>query len=290
MPTGSTPPDPAINGRGPRSGTRPRCARPRSALRSEVRELRSTDARASVDGGGSRFRCLSIKDAVDRGRHERRSCSASVTSSDWLDLACGAAGIPCVFSSLFLEHEPVVLEQLPLEADLVGAHPGGEREPEVGAGEPAREELKLEQRLSETGRADPPVPLADGLDVVEPAARACQQTEMRFGAADELLLTIREATSRETGAPRARAPTRRSLVEGARAARRRRSARPGSCWVPRPSSGRRTGRRRAARSRSERTRRDRSPPAARPGNRPVSRSARSHRHSPRRRTRRSCRG
>src|ERR1700716_3484931 len=68
-------------------------------------------------------------------------------------------------SSLFLEHEPVVLQQLPLEADLVGAHPGREREPEVGAGEPAREELKLEQRLSETGGADPSVPLTDGFDV-----------------------------------------------------------------------------------------------------------------------------
>src|SRR5205085_1932709 len=44
---------------------------------------------------------------------------------------------------LFLEYEPVVLEQLPLEADLVGAHTRGEREPEVGAGEPAREELQL---------------------------------------------------------------------------------------------------------------------------------------------------
>ena len=183
-----------------------------------------------------------------------------------------------------------MLEQFPLEADLVGAHAGGEREPEVGAGEPAREKLKLEQRLSETGRADPPVPLGDGLDVVEPAARACQQTEVRLGAADELLLTDREARSRETGAPGARGPTRRSLVQGARAARRCRSAPPGSCWAPRPSSGYRTGRCRAARSRSERTLRDRSLPGARPGNRPVSRSARSHRRSPRRRTRRSCRG
>jgi hypothetical protein len=103
-----------------------------------------------------------------------------------------AAGIARLFSSLFLEHEPVVLEQFPLEADLVGAHARGEREPEVGAGEPAREKLELEQRLSETGRPDPPVPLADGFDVVEPAARACQQTEMRLRAADELLLTMGE--------------------------------------------------------------------------------------------------
>src|SRR5205085_1373289 len=91
---------------------------------------------------------------------------------------------------LFLEYEPVVLEQLPLEADLVGAYTGGEREPEIGAGEPARKELKLEQRLSETGRADPPVPLDDCFDVVEPAACACEQAEVRLGAADELLLTM----------------------------------------------------------------------------------------------------
>jgi hypothetical protein len=52
---------------------------------------------------------------------------------------------------VFLEHEPVVLEQLALEADLVGAHTGGERETEVGAGEPAREKLELEQRLLRLG-------------------------------------------------------------------------------------------------------------------------------------------
>src|SRR5947207_5053122 len=33
-----------------------------------------------------------------------------------------------------LEHEAVVVEQLALEADAVGAHPGGEGEAEVGAG------------------------------------------------------------------------------------------------------------------------------------------------------------
>ena len=32
-----------------------------------------------------------------------------------------------------LEHEPVVVQQLALEADAVGAHTGGEGEPEVGA-------------------------------------------------------------------------------------------------------------------------------------------------------------
>ena len=42
-----------------------------------------------------------------------------------------------------------MVEQFALEADLVGAHAGGEREAEVSAGEPARQQLELEQRLSE---------------------------------------------------------------------------------------------------------------------------------------------
>src|SRR5437764_3105865 len=87
---------------------------------------------------------------------------------DWLGPARGAAGIPRLFSSPFLEHEPVVLQQFPLEADLVGAHTRGERESEIGAGEPAREKLELEQRLSETGRPDPPVSIGRWFDVVAP--------------------------------------------------------------------------------------------------------------------------
>ncbi len=47
------------------------------------------------------------------------------------------------------EYEAIVVEDLALEADVVGAHAGGEREAEVGAGEPARQQLELEQRLSE---------------------------------------------------------------------------------------------------------------------------------------------
>ena len=51
----------------------------------------------------------------------------------------------CPFgSSLFLEYEPVVVQELALEADLVGAHAGGEREPEIRAGQPTREEPKLQ--------------------------------------------------------------------------------------------------------------------------------------------------
>ena len=82
-----------------------------------------------------------------------------------------------------LEHEPVVVQQLPLEADAVGAHARGEREPEVGAGQPAGEQLELEQRLSQARRGEPLAPLADRLDVVEPAARARHQAEVRLGAA-----------------------------------------------------------------------------------------------------------
>ena len=47
-------------------------------------------------------------------------------------------------SSLFLEYEPVVVQELALEADLVGAHARGEREPEIRAGQPTREKPKLQ--------------------------------------------------------------------------------------------------------------------------------------------------
>ena len=71
-----------------------------------------------------------------------------------------------------LEHQSVVIQQLSLKADFVGTHSGGEREPEVGAREPAREERELEQRLPEAPRADARIPLGDRLDVVEPAVAA----------------------------------------------------------------------------------------------------------------------
>src|SRR5271168_1695280 len=48
-----------------------------------------------------------------------------------------------------LEHQPAVIEQLPFEADLVGAHARGERAAEVGARQPAGHQLQLQQRLSE---------------------------------------------------------------------------------------------------------------------------------------------
>jgi hypothetical protein len=141
-----------------------------------------------------------------------------------------------------LEYEPVVLEPFALEADLVGADTGGQRQPEVGAGEPAWEKLKLEPRLSKTGGADPPIPLGDGLDVVEPSAGACHQPEMRLGAADELLLTKRKPGAGKL-APQEREDPRVGLVQGARAERRCRSLPPGSCSAPTRSTACRTDRR-----------------------------------------------
>jgi hypothetical protein len=46
---------------------------------------------------------------------------------------------PVSVSSGLLEHDPVVVEQLPLEADLVRADAGRERHAEVSAREPARQ-------------------------------------------------------------------------------------------------------------------------------------------------------
>src|ERR1700720_2936803 len=76
------------------------------------------------------------------------------------------------YSVPLLEYEPVVVEELPLEADLVRADAGCERHPEVGACQPTRQQRKLEQHLSGAPRPDPRVPLADRLDVVETAAHA----------------------------------------------------------------------------------------------------------------------
>src|SRR5437588_11231837 len=91
-------------------------------------------------------------------------------------------------SRLLLEHQAVVVQQLALEADAVGAHARGEGEAEVGAGEPTGDQPELEQRLAQARRREPPAPLADGLDVVEPPARARDQTEVRLGGADDLFL------------------------------------------------------------------------------------------------------
>src|SRR5215212_2584008 len=89
---------------------------------------------------------------------------------------------------LLLEHEPVVVEQLALEADAVRAHARGERQPEVGAREPARNEPGLEKRLLQAACREPLAPLADCLDVVEPAALAGHEPEVRVRVAYHLLL------------------------------------------------------------------------------------------------------
>ena len=84
-----------------------------------------------------------------------------------------------------------MVEQFALEADLVGAHAGGEREAEVGTREPAWQQLKLEQSLSEARGPDPRVPPVDRLDVVEAAADARDEPELRPGASNDLLLAER---------------------------------------------------------------------------------------------------
>ncbi len=60
-------------------------------------------------------------------------------------LANAVAAGDCFLPSVsVLEDEAIVVEQFALEADLVGAHAGGEREAEVGAREPAWQQPELE--------------------------------------------------------------------------------------------------------------------------------------------------
>src|SRR5439155_23725909 len=94
---------------------------------------------------------------------------------------------PRPLAGRLLEREPEVLEQLALEADAVGADPRREGEAEVGAREPARDEPRLEERLLEARGGEPLPPALDRLDVVEPAAHARHEVEVRLGAADDLL-------------------------------------------------------------------------------------------------------
>src|SRR4051812_26938693 len=82
-----------------------------------------------------------------------------------------ADGLPG-YSRPLLEHDPVVVEQLALEADAVGADAGRERQPEVGARQPAGEQPELEQGLAHARASEPRAPLIDRLDVVQPAADA----------------------------------------------------------------------------------------------------------------------
>src|ERR1700751_5257903 len=112
--------------------------------------------------------------------------SSSVCADFWM----GGRGRRPISRSVFKD-EAVVVEQFALEGDLVGAHAGGEREAEVRAGEPARQQLELEQRLSEAPRLDQRVPAVDRFDVVQAAADARDQPEVRLGASNDLLLTER---------------------------------------------------------------------------------------------------
>src|SRR5215207_1432419 len=98
----------------------------------------------------------------------------SATGARW----CRASSCSC----LLLEHEPPMIEQLPLEADAIGADARGERQAEVGVGQPAREQFEFEQCLSEARLGKSRPPLADRLDVIEPATAARDQTEVWPGA------------------------------------------------------------------------------------------------------------
>ena len=89
---------------------------------------------------------------------------------------------------LLFEHESVMVEQLSLEADLVGAHAGGERQPEIGARHPAGDKSQLEQALFQAPRPDLRIPTVDRLDVVEASAAARHEAEMRLRASDHLFL------------------------------------------------------------------------------------------------------
>src|SRR5215213_11926454 len=90
-------------------------------------------------------------------------------------------------SSHLLEDEPEVVQQLALEADAVGADARRERQPEVGAGQPPRNQARLQQRLSQAALGEALAPLADRLDVVQPAGLPRDQSEVRLGVADHLL-------------------------------------------------------------------------------------------------------
>jgi hypothetical protein len=90
-----------------------------------------------------------------------------------------------------------LVEQFALEADAVGAHARGEGQPEVCAGQPARHQAQLDQRLSQAGLREPPPPLADGLDVVQAPADARPKTEVRLGAPNELLPAQRQEGARK---------------------------------------------------------------------------------------------
>src|SRR5262245_57314696 len=97
-------------------------------------------------GGPTRPGATLAPPTQESRRRRRRDCgSAQEGGADEVsrcfrnadDATFGAWAESLFGSSLFLEYHPVVVQELSLEADLVGAHAGGERKPEVGAGQPA---------------------------------------------------------------------------------------------------------------------------------------------------------
>jgi hypothetical protein len=113
---------------------------------------------------------------------------------------------------LLLEHQPIVVQQLPLEADAVGADARGEREPEIGAREPARQKLELEQRLPEARGRKALVPLADRFGAI----RAGRSHSTRRGSAARrtACLAARARASTPIVASRARCPTKPLIASG----------------------------------------------------------------------------
>src|SRR5215211_9461424 len=99
-----------------------------------------------------------------------------------------------------------MVEQLAFEAHAVGADSRGERQPEVGARQPAGQQPSLEQGLREAPRREPLAPLADGLDVVEPAADTRDESEMGTRAGDDLLLAARKERAGELVAQEGQVP------------------------------------------------------------------------------------
>src|SRR3954451_9043283 len=85
-------------------------------------------------------------------------------------------------SGAFEDH-PEVIEQFAFEADAVGAHARGEGEAEVAAGQPAGHQARLQQGLSQARLGEARTPLADRLDVVEPAADRRDEAQVGRGRA-----------------------------------------------------------------------------------------------------------
>src|SRR5215216_156854 len=190
-----------------------------SQVRAETPRSRSratSSWRTSWESGPSSIASARIRSASDAAREEgsearrvppRRGCQWDrLASSPGLGRDTRCRQRNRFAESGLLQHDAVVIQQLALEADAVRAHSRGEREPEVGASKPARQKPELEERLAEAGRREALAPLADRLDVVEPAAHARHQAESRLGAADHLLLSERQPGARKLASHEGQVP------------------------------------------------------------------------------------